>query len=268
LPWFKKKTRRKDHGLPDLPLPPLAHWTRFLDLPRHQQVTVELAGRPFRVADPLSFYWSYKEIVEDRIYDFPTPTPLPRIMDLGANCGLSALFFLLRYPEAHLTCVEADPSLFAILQENVGAFATRHSVNFFHAAISPSAGQVDFHATGADSGRLLPHATLPSKIHRIPAVTLDSLVNDPIDFLKMDIEGAETDVLLSFNRLDRLARIFVEYHSFLRQTQRLDELLARLRGAGFRTLIQTQYCPALPFHAQHPQADMDLQLNIFAERKT
>lgn len=264
--WFKKKFRRKDGRLPVLPLPPLERWTRFLDLPRHREITVRLAGRPFRIPDPLSFYWSYKEIVEDRIYDFPFSSDCPCILDLGANCGLSALFFLLRYPEAQLTCVEADPDLFAVLRENLHTTDFESRTRFLSAAIGPAAGEVDFHASGADSGRLIPHRTLPSKTRRVPAITLDSLIEGPVDFLKMDIEGAETDVLLASGKLDCIARVFVEYHSLTDRPQRLDELLSHLRRFGFRTWIQTQYCPPLPFHEVRPQADMDLQLNIFAER--
>jgi hypothetical protein len=85
--------------------------------------------------------------------------------------------------------------------------------------------------------------------------------------LKMDIEGAEIDVLLTSVKLAAVSRIFVEYHSFVGREQRLDELLSYLRQLGFRTWIQTQYCPALPFHETHPHADMDLQLNIFAKRE-
>lgn len=267
MPWFKKSPQRKDARLPALPLPPLERWTRFLDLPRHREITVELAGGPFRISDPLSFYWSYKEIVEDRIYDFPFHGETPRILDLGANCGLSALFFVLRYPGLRLTCVEADPGLFAILRENLRTSSKGRQIDLLHGAISPAPGEVDFHASGADSGRLIPHATLPSKTCRVPALTLDSLIHDRVDFLKMDIEGAETEVIAGAGHLDRVARLFVEYHSFSGQEQRLDELLHRLRRENFRAWIRTQYCPTHPFHDPRPQTDMDLQLNIFAERQ-
>ena len=85
MSWFKKKSLRKDDRLPPLPLPPLQRWEPFLKLPRHLEVNVELAGRPFRVPDPLSFYWSYKEIVEDRIYDFPCTNNPVRILDLAKD---------------------------------------------------------------------------------------------------------------------------------------------------------------------------------------
>ena len=235
-------------------------------MPRHQEMTIELAGRPFRIPDPLSFYWSYREIVEDRIYDFPCTVVSPRILDLGANCGLSALFFLLRYPEARLTCVEADPSLFSILEKNIRPVASASRVVLQQAAVAAATGVIDFHSSGADSGRLVPHASLPSKLHKVPAVSLDSLIDGPIDFLKVDIEGAETEVILACQKLDQVHRLFVEYHSFVGMAARLDELLACLRRAGFRTWIQTQYCPPRPFHEIHPHADMDLQLNLFASR--
>jgi len=267
LPLFKKKSLTKDDRLPPLPLPPLQRWEPFLKLPRHLEVNVELAGRPFRVPDPLSFYWSYKEIVEDRIYDFPCTKNPMHILDLGANCGLSGLFFLLRYPNAQVTCIEADPQLFDILRKNLLAADSMNRVKFVAAAVSPTAGEIDFYSSGADSGRLTPHVTLPSATHRVRSVALDSLIDEPVDFLKMDIEGAEIDVLLTSVKLKAVSRIFVEYHSFVGHEQRLDELLSHLRQLGFRTWIQTQYCPALPFHETRPHADMDLQLNMFAKRE-
>ncbi len=266
MSWPFSRSRSRQIALPELPLPKLKKWKRFLDLPRNQLVEADLLGKKFLIPDPLSFYWSYKEIIEDRIYDFPHINDSPRILDLGANCGLSALFFILRYPSVRLSCVEADAGIFGILKSNLQNWANDKQVAFRHAAVAGSGNSFLFHSTGADTGRLMPHSSLSARPLEVKAVCLDELIDGPVDFLKMDIEGAETDVLLTSQKLGLVSRLFVEYHSFVSQQQRLMELLGVLRQSGFRIWIQTQYCPARPFHETPTQVDMDLQLNLFAKR--
>src|ERR1700741_4710485 len=72
-------------------------------------------------------------------------------------------------------------------------------------------------------------------------------LNEPIDLLKLDIEGAEFDVLKDCDdRLSIVKCLFVEYHSFASQRQRLPELFAMLRDAGFRVHVQKDYFRASP----------------------
>jgi hypothetical protein len=47
-----------------------------------------------------------------------------------------------------------------------------------------------------------------------------------IDMLKLDIEGAEVDVIVDcLDRLHNIHNVLVEYHSFRWHKQRIDELL-------------------------------------------
>ncbi|MBK9174775.1 MAG: FkbM family methyltransferase, partial [Flavobacteriales bacterium] len=71
----------------------------------------------------------------------------------------------------------------------------------------------------------------------VPSVKLrDVLIsNGTVDLLKVDIEGAETEVLLDCgDALGGVQRLYVEYHSFRNRPQRLHELLALLAAQGFR----------------------------------
>ena len=83
----------------------------------------------------------------------------------------------------------------------------------------------------------------------------------------MDIEGAETDVLLSSNKLDQVNQMFIEYHSFYDSDQKLSQLLEILSQNHFRYYIQKIFCPSKPFQKIDCINGMDLQLNIFAIRK-
>ena len=100
----------------------------------------------------------------------------------------------------------------------------------------------------------------------LPTIVLDELLTQSVDFLKIDIEGAETDVLAASRRLDCVSQLMVEYHSFADAPQELPRLLNTLAQAGFRYYVQTQYCPRQPLVKATAHLGMDLQLNIFAKR--
>jgi predicted O-methyltransferase YrrM len=49
------------------------------------------------------------------VYALPASHSPKRILDLGANIGLSALYFHRQYPEASIACVEPAPKNFSML---------------------------------------------------------------------------------------------------------------------------------------------------------
>src|ERR1700732_3793322 len=63
------------------------------DVPRFTEHTVNLLGRPFKIADSRSFFFSYREIFVDQIYRFNTCSAVPRIIDCGSNYGTSIVYF-------------------------------------------------------------------------------------------------------------------------------------------------------------------------------
>jgi hypothetical protein len=77
---------------------------------------------------------------------------------------------------------------------------------------------------------------------RVPAVTLDDLLAEAgeVALVKVDIEGAELDALLSVaaDRLDRVDQLAVEFHDMAdpQQAPRVEEVKRRLRGLGFLVL--------------------------------
>ena len=112
---------------------------------------------------------------------------------------------------------------------------------------------LSFHAEGADGGRIeSPEATTDGSF-TVDACDLRSFLQEPIDFLKMDIEGAEVDVLMHcVNDLSNVSNLFVEYHSYANQPQRFNELANVLTDAGFRDQIQTQFAPKKPTMQTRP----------------
>ena len=88
---------------------------------------------------------------------------------------------------------------------------------------------------------------------------------DKIDMLKMDIEGAENDVIPHIaSALYKIDKIFIEYHSFNNGEQRLDEILSLLKQNKFRYYIRHVNNRKSPFIDTAKDKEMDMQLNIFA----
>jgi len=124
---------------------------------------------------------------------------------------------------------------------------------------------IKFYCEGADAGRV--HYLEDAKgTVQVDAIKLDDLIENQIDLLKVDIEGAETEVICSSEKLNNISFLFIEYHSLKNTEQSLARLLNKLTSNGFRYYIQTQYCPPRPLIEEKLQCGMDLQLNIFAKR--
>lgn len=96
---------------------------------------------------------------------------------------------------------------------------------------------------------------------------LDDLIgDDEVDFLKIDIEGAELDVISGSKKLNRVKQMFIEYHSFIDAPQELSRLLSMLENSGFRYYTDRVYSPQASYFQITSNQGMDLQLRIFATR--
>jgi FkbM family methyltransferase len=241
-----------------------APYQELWDLPRFQQTTIELLGRPFRIADARSFFFSYREIFVEQIYRFNTATPSPRIIDCGSNYGTSILYFNSIYPHARITGIEADAQIYRLLVAN----CSHIEVDMRNVAVSHDNTPVKFFSEGSDGGRAAHEIAQPKAVTEVAAVTLDELIDGPVDFLKIDIEGSEGDAIEACTRLAMVEQLFIEYHSFKESPQTLGRMLNKLTAEGFRYYIHHQFCSPTPLTREKLQLGMDLQLNIFAKRPT
>lgn len=239
---------------------------KILARPRHQPFNLKLAGHPFQVVDSLSFYWSYREIFGNSLYQFPDSPASPRILDCGANLGLASLFFLRTYPACRLTALEPDPCLFPILRNNLQPHQSPDT-QLLNVALTGQAGTYDFYQQGADAGRLRhPWPGLPGSPAKVRGIQLDDLLSQPVDFLKIDIEGGEVEVLSACKHLRQAHYVFIEYHSFQGHPQELDVILSLLSREGFRYWLQNHFTPKNPWSFTEAIGGMDVQVNIFARR--
>ena len=135
-----------------------------------------------------------------------------RIVDIGSNIGISALYFLTRSPEVQCRLYEPVPTNVERLRQNLADCADRYTLECV--AVADFEGEADF---GLDtSGRyggieVATGRTTQVACRHINAVLEDALETwDAIDLLKLDVEGMEAR-LLDAIRPDLLRRIRTLY---------------------------------------------------------
>ncbi len=240
------------------------HLKQLESVPRYQPSVTTIFGPPFEIADSASFLSTFQQLFKEQIYRFDSTTAEPLILDCGANIGLSVLYFKRLYPKSRIIAFEADEAIFHILSRNVKNFGFE-DVQLINRAVWSSLTQLDFTSDGADGGRLSVAGDKTG--HLVPTVRLRDYLDRRVDFLKLDIEGAETEVLRDCaEQLVNVGAVFVEYHSFDNQPQTLHVITEVLTRAGFRLHIQAPMSAPQPFVRCNPEMGMDMQLNIFAFR--
>lgn len=232
--------------------------------PRFQPVVTNIFGKPMEVPDAASFLSTFRQIFDEKIYNFNAKTDQPYILDCGANIGLSVIYFKQLYPQSIIVAFEADKAIFETLKRNVESFGYKN-VELINRAVWNSETDLNFTSDGGDGGRLSISEDKPSQV--VKTIRLRDYLDRKIDFLKLDIEGAETAVLEDCaDRLSNVECLFVEYHSFAEQPQSFHVLTEVLAQAGFRLHIQAPMPAPQPFIKTYPIMAMDMQLNIFAFR--
>lgn len=217
------------------------------------------------IPDGPSFVFQFKEIFVEEIYKFESDTDSPIIYDCGANIGMSCLYFKSIYPKARIKVFEADPIIVEILKKNL----LRNDIK--DVEIIDKAVWIDYNGVylgieGADGGSIKLNS---DKKIKVDSIRLKDFLESEykVHFLKIDIEGAEYEVLKDCkDALHNVENIFIEYHSWKNSPQKLSEILAILENNGFRYYIENVNKRKNPFVNHGEELNMDLQLNIFGVR--
>ncbi len=239
---------------------------RIENLPRFTETELDFFDKKIHIVDIASFKFIKKEIFDQQIYKFEANTQEPYIIDCGANIGLSIIYFKQLYPNAKIVGFEPDDRVFKALEYNIEAF-NFSNIELIKKACWNEETTLKFYSEGADGGRVALNLDR-EQIIKVETIRLRKFLDRKVDFLKMDIEGAEIEVLADIkDLLGSVDKIFVEFHSFVGKEQMLPEILTTLKEANFRLHISS---PGLisqnPYLKLNTYANMDNQLNIYGFR--
>ena len=237
---------------------------RLQSLPRYTKGRTLFNELDLHFTDVASFCYSKKEIFEDQIYAFPSSSKSPRIIDCGANIGLSTIFFALKYPHAEIISFEPDPTTFEILQLNINQI-NNSNIQLIHKAAWIAEDRILFNPDGADGGKISHCKNENANSVEVDATDLSIFLKEPVDMLKMDIEGSEKTVIPHCNDLLRnVKNLFIEYHGSYKDHDSLLNILNILRKTGFIFRLRELSVEKKPFYMLEEGLEKTVQYNIFA----
>jgi FkbM family methyltransferase len=152
----------------------------------------------------------YKSVLLESEYDYAVPFSPCAIVDAGANCGMTSIFYANKYPEARIVAVEPEPSNYAALVRNSARYPNIMPV---YGALWNVDGEVEVFP----GGRLKRKWSFRVRTGAgCRAITLPTLMRetgiDEIDILKIDVEGAEREIFSTCNWMEKVKLLAIELH--------------------------------------------------------
>lgn len=162
------------------------------------------------------------------------------IVDAGANIGLSALTFAHKWPSATIICLEVDDANLDLLRRNTARFP---GIRVVAAGLWRRSAGLRISNPDAPSWMFMVEEDVHGPIAgKGVAELLDEAGASRLDLLKVDIEGAETEVFgaEAGTWLDRVDNVMVELHEVFRPGSGA-AIRDTLERSGFRLSHSGEY---------------------------
>ena len=208
-----------------------------------------------RLSNFVPYNYNYREYFVEKKYDKWLKNSYNRVIDVGANVGVFSEYMLRSKYASYVTAVECDPLALKDLTKNFelnsrvtiipkALSTTKYPIKFYHSNINPvisstiAPEKLENHAAGVKG----------DKITVVNTVTLEDLLQEygVIDLLKIDIEGAEYDILLGAEAycFDNINNLFIECHFFEKEcNDKYYTLVTRLQELGY---VVEEYVENIP----------------------
>lgn len=223
---------------------PNIHITDFLG-PLVEDGQLKFGDARLSFPDPQAAWVQINEILLDEEYWFECDRPDPLIIDGGVNFGLSLYYFKHRYPKARIVGFEPVPALYELARQNI-VQNNWSDIDLHQAALAAETGTATLEWCDRDTMAASLHRrqrprsdAAESRMLTVATERLSDWLRQPVDFLKLDIEGPEDVVLAeAAEGLDNVRNLFVEYHhgpGF--SSGRLGAILSLIESRGFEVKV-------------------------------
>jgi FkbM family methyltransferase len=226
----------------------------------------DILGYKIKYIDLWMLKLIFNEIFLYEEYYFLAENDHPVIIDCGSNIGMSILYFKTLYPESRIVAFEPGREAYMCLEKNI---KDNHlsSVSLHNCALSDKEGEIDLYYDPSNLGALCmsikPQRLYKEKV-KVKTELLSKYINEDVDFLKMDIEGAELEVITELakaKKLKSIKQMIIEYHHhFIKDRDAFSGILRILEDAGFGYQLGSEL--KKPFKAEEFQ-----DIIIYAYRK-
>jgi len=159
------------------------------------------------------------------------------VVDIGAFVGMFSVKAALSATE--VIAIEPYPATFEMLRSNC---ANIPNVKLVNKAISSNVGTVRLYLARNEHGNSITNKA--KRYIEVEAITLDSLLDKPVDFIKIDAEGAELGILKGATRTlaypgTKLA--IAAYHRLANGELELPHISSYLEEKGYKVYTENEY---------------------------
>jgi len=199
----------------------------------------ELLKHNFYFPDEFSYKYMINEIFVHNCYNFMPNKKNPFIIDCGANIGLSTIWFKTIYPTAKILAFEPS-SAYKYLKKNT---AHLKKIELRKEAVGNRKGKIFLYEEQGKEGSLLTSISLlrfndfknkKPKQTEVKCIKLSNIIigKKQIDLLKLDIEGAEYEVINDLwvnEKLQYIDNMIIEFHNDSKDFGELNNMLSKLQ---------------------------------------
>jgi len=123
-----------------------------------------------------------------------------KFLDIGANMGFYSLALATENPELTVISFEPQPSVYEKMIKNIEMNNLQGRIKLLNMGLGHQIDELTmfipkFTGTGGASFKNLHEDEGEAKEIKVPVVTLDALETDPVDLIKIDVEGFELNVI-------------------------------------------------------------------------
>lgn len=194
--------------------------------------------------------------------DFARLSPGDTVLDLGAYSALTSIAFAkVVAPDGRVVALEPDPSNFRACYQNIETnrrLKGRNNITLIPAAISDQPGTLQLSSEGAMSSSFASIVgTHRGHIVDVECVTFEGLCErenlSKVNFVKMDIEGAELATVLGSRDFieSHRPRFIIEPH-YVGKVLTSEPIVAFLTSLGYKCSIIEQPGLSLPLVTAEP----------------
>jgi FkbM family methyltransferase len=214
------------------------------------QKTVQLgSGEQFQ-GDSLSLVFEVvDEVFCKQIYKYE-PVSIQKgdvVIDIGANIGVFSVYAV-KCGAKHVHAYEPNPANVKLIKNNLKLNAIADLVTVHSVAVSGEVGSTRLYLAHLNVGHTLFDHNIKGRLDKfikVNTVSLAHIINsnklDRVDFLKLDCEGSEGDILLSTPKSvwSKIGKIAIEYHNNVSKLKH-KEICQYLEKFGYHTTISEQ----------------------------
>lgn len=174
------------------------------------------------------------------------------VIDAGANVGSFSILVAHYYPNAKIFAFEPTPLTYEFLKKNTAPYPNIIPIN---AGLAEKEGERDFIVSSVGTtgnhffdGVHMGESQIGDKVMSVTITTIDKAVGSPVDFIKIDTEGYEENILMGARETIKKYRPIVHLSAYHREgdIERLPKILrsfvSEYRAVPFKNVAEDLIC--------------------------